>query len=90
MDSEIRRQIREFIADNFLFRGAIADLGDDDVLLDAGILDAAGVHELLAFLRDRFGLAALADVAPESLGSISLITAFVIGRWGEIAAAAAA
>ncbi|RWX76886.1 acyl carrier protein [Neorhizobium lilium] len=62
--------LREFIAENFLFR-ADADIGDDQSLLDSGVMDSTGVLELIAFLEKTYGITvADAEIVPENLDSI--------------------
>ncbi|MBX6424389.1 MAG: acyl carrier protein [Variibacter sp.] len=89
MQSEIARQIREFIADNFLFREDRADLSDTESLLEAGLIDSTGILELVAFLESHFRIRmADAEIVPENLDSVQAITAYVTRKMGETAAAA--
>ena len=77
-------KIRQFIADNFLFREDRASVGDDESLLDAGLIDSTGVLELVAYLEGEFGIQmADADIVPDNLDSIAKITAFVEGKLAE-------
>ena len=77
-------KIRQFIADNFLFREDRASVGDDESLLDAGLIDSTGVLELVAYLEGEFGIQmADADIVPDNLDSIAKITGFVEGKLAE-------
>ena len=78
---EIEATIREFIAENFLFRDDAPALADDDSLLEAGMIDSTGILELVAFLESEFGIAvADAEIVPENLDSIAAIVAYVAGK----------
>jgi acyl carrier protein len=77
-------KIRQFIADNFLFREDRASVGDDESLLDAGLIDSTGVLELVAYLESEFGIQmADADIVPDNLDSIAKISGFVEGKLAE-------
>jgi acyl carrier protein len=70
-------EIRAFIADRFLF-GDDTKLGDDDSLLDAGIIDSTGILELISHLEERYGVKVNDDeLVPENLDSIAGIAAFL-------------
>jgi acyl carrier protein len=81
---DVRRMLREFIEANFWVADAV---GDDDSLLDSGILDSTGVLEVVTFLESRFGIAVADDeIVPENLETIARISAFVSRRLGADAA----
>jgi acyl carrier protein len=81
--NDIEQQIRDFIAENFMFRAGLSDIAADESLLEAGIVDSTGVLELVAFLETAFGIAiGDDDIVPENLDSIGALTAFVAGKLG--------
>jgi acyl carrier protein len=53
--TEIERDIREFIAENFIL-DADETLSGDASLTQSGVLDSMGVLELIMFIEQRFGL----------------------------------
>jgi acyl carrier protein len=70
-------EIRQFIADRFLF-GDDKTLGDDDSLLEAGIIDSTGILELINHLEGRYGIKVNDDeLVPENLDTIAGIAAFL-------------
>ena len=74
---QIREELRQFIAENFLF-GRNLDLKDDASFLDNEIIDSTGVLELVTFLEDRFGITLRdQDLIPENLDSIDRVIDFV-------------
>ena len=65
---QIEDEIRKFIVENFLFGQADEELGDDESLLDNGVIDSTGVLELIAFLEEHFQIkVADAELVPDSL-----------------------
>ena len=72
-----KSEIRQFIADRFLF-GDDKKLGDDDSLLEAGIIDSTGILELIGHLEERYGIKVNDDeLVPENLDTIAGIAAFL-------------
>ncbi len=70
-------EIRQFIADRFLF-GDDKKLGDNDSLLEAGIIDSTGVLELIGHLEERYGIKVSDDeLVPENLDTIAGIAAYL-------------
>jgi acyl carrier protein len=77
----MQQQIRKFILTSFLFSDDESQLGDDDSLLERGIMDSTGVLELVAFLESQFGVTVSDDdLVPENLDSVTRIVAFVTSK----------
>jgi len=77
MMEAIEDTVREFIAENFLFR-ADAEVSDEQSLLDTGVMDSTGVLELIAFLEQTYGITvADEEIVPENLDSISNMTSYL-------------
>lgn len=88
MTDDIERDIRAFIADNFLFRDDRPALGDDESLLEAGLIDSMGILELVAFLETRFALAvADHEIVPANMDSVAAIASYVRGKLALASAA---
>ena len=78
MKQDISLAVRRFIGENFLFRDAGEAVTPDASLLDAGLIDSTGVHELVSFLETTFGIQVQDDeMLPENLDSIRAITRYV-------------
>ena len=76
--SDIAAQTRRYITDNFLYTRPNLRLGDDDRLLEKGIIDSMGVMELVTFLQEQFTIAVdESEITEDHFGSISAIAAFV-------------
>lgn len=86
MTDTLNATVREFIAENFLFR-ADADLDDDQSLLDSGVIDSTGVLEVIAFLEQTFGISiADEEIVPENLDSINNMTRYLASKLPAAAA----
>lgn len=74
--TDIEREIRTFLVNNYLF-GRNEALKDDESLLD-NVIDSTGVLELVVFLQDSFAIVVEDDeVIPENLQSVKTVAAFV-------------
>ncbi|CAD7052376.1 acyl carrier protein [Pseudorhizobium endolithicum] len=77
MAQRFRPAVREFIAENFLFR-ADADISDDQSLLESGVIDSTGVLELIAFLEATYGISiADEEIVPENLDSVDNMAGYL-------------
>jgi len=75
--NDLTSELREFIAENFLFGQDIA-LADDDSFLEQGIIDSTGVLELVTFIEDRYRIAVDdAELVPDNLDSIERLVRFI-------------
>lgn len=76
-------RIQDFIRQNFLF-GSDDKIGENDSLLDRGIIDSTGAMELVSFLENEFSIeVGDRDLVPENLDSVAAITAFVMRKTAE-------
>lgn len=75
--SEIEREIREFLVENFLFGRADA-LTDNSILL-GDVIDSTGLIELVMFLQERFGIVVEDEevAAPENFESLNNVVELV-------------
>ena len=70
--------VREFIVSNFLFGDLTRAVGDDDSLLEHGIIDSTGILELVFFLEGQYGIAVSdKEMIPANLDSIARVAGFV-------------
>jgi len=89
MGADVRADLVEFITTNYLFGDTSRLPGDDDSLLEAGILDSTGVLELIEFLEAGFGIEVAEDeTVPENLGSVAGLLRYVLRK--QVGSAAAA
>lgn len=75
---QVRGQMRDFIAENFLYLLPDVVLEDADDLLRLGIVDSLGFVELVEEVQSRFGVRVEdIEVTEENFGSIDAIAGFV-------------
>lgn len=83
MDEKIRAELTEFIVTNYLFGDATLAPGDDESLIERGIIDSTGILELIEFLESHFGIeVSEVETVPENLDGISRLVKFVVGKKG--------
>jgi acyl carrier protein len=77
--SEIERDVRVFISENFILDGE--ELEGDASLTGEGVLDSMGVLELIMFVEERFGYKVPdEDTLPENFDSIDRIVRYLDER----------
>jgi acyl carrier protein len=75
--SDIKRDLRTFIVETFLF-GQDTGLTDDTSFLEQGIVDSTGVLELVAHLERTYSIKIKdEELVPDNLDSISTIADFL-------------
>ena len=76
----IEEQIRQYIAENFLFTDDGYPLSDDASFLEEGIVDSTGVLEVVMFVEERFGFTVEdEEIVPDNFDSVTQLAAY-IGR----------
>lgn len=84
--SSIQSEVRNFVADNFLFGEDPESLQNDDSFLETGIIDSTGVLELVAFIEDQYSVEVDDDeLVPENLDSIDRLINFIESKLKELA-----
>lgn len=74
----VRESLRTLILENYLFTDDDGELDDDDSFLDTAILDSMGILEVIAFIREEFGIEVEEEeMIPENLDSINRLIAFI-------------
>ena len=83
--SSIQSDVRNFVADNFLFGEDPESLQNDDSFLETGIIDSTGVLELVAFIEDQYSVEVDDDeLVPENLDSIDQLINFIESKLKEL------
>lgn len=86
-ETQIRERVRGFLEENFLYMRPNFALGDDDRLLERGVVDSMGVAEMVTFIEDEFGIKTSDDdISEANLGSLRAIGRFVTQKRRTIAA----
>jgi acyl carrier protein len=76
--TDIKAQVRTYIADNFVMGSNAPKFADGDSFLDKHIIDSTGFLELVTFLEEKFGIQVEDDeMIPENLDTLDNIDAYV-------------
>lgn len=81
MEAQVKAELKEFISANYLFGDDSRMPGDDESLLETGVLDSTGVLELIEFLEETYGVeVSESETVPDNLGSVANLTRFVLSK----------
>jgi acyl carrier protein len=80
---EVRRSLRDFITENFLF-GDWNGFNEDTSFLESGIVDSTGMLEIINFLEETYGITIEDDeLVPENFDSLNQLGAFLARKLRE-------
>jgi acyl carrier protein len=83
-EDDVRRELRIFIEDNFLYLHPEIELKDGDELLKLGVIDSLGFVELVEEVQARYEIPiADVEITEENFGSIDRIVGFVARKRQE-------
>jgi acyl carrier protein len=75
---DVAVDVEQFILSEFMTGSAIDAIPPDEDLLSTGIVDSHGVMQLVAFLKERYGVTVGEDqLTAENFQTIAAIDAFV-------------
>ena len=75
---EIENKIRAYVEENFVRSAGGGSITNDDSLLESGILDSAGIFQLVVFLEEAFGVViADEDIIVDNFENVTCIAKFV-------------
>jgi acyl carrier protein len=78
---DTRTTIRAFVTERLAPAVGLTTLGDEDDLIDSGVVDSLGIFQLIAFLEERFGIKiGDEEITPENFGTIAAIDRLVAAR----------
>jgi acyl carrier protein len=74
----IEEQVRQYIAESFLFSDNGYRLSDDVSFLEEGIVDSTGVLELVMFVEETFNVAVEdTEIVPENFDSVARLATYI-------------
>jgi acyl carrier protein len=78
---ESKKEIRNFVIENFLYGKDDNTLSDDVSFLEKGIIDSTGVLELVSFIEDKYGFSVSDDeLVPDNFDTLNKLSAFVSNK----------
>jgi acyl carrier protein len=84
--TEIIARVRGYLHENFLYMHSNFQLGNDDRLLEKGVIDSMAIVEVISFVESEFGVSASEDeVSDANFGSLSGIARFVCEKQAVLA-----
>jgi acyl carrier protein len=73
-----RETIRDFIIDDLAAHTSITAIGDDEPLIESGIIDSLGILKLEVFLDETFGVTfSEGELVPQNLENLRVLCEFV-------------
>ena len=80
-EADLRRELRAYIEDNFLYMHPGVELADSDDFLARAIVDSLGFVELVEEVQGRYGLSVDdAEITEDNFGSIDAIVGYVLRK----------
>jgi acyl carrier protein len=74
----VQGDIRAYLLENHLFSSDDGQLGNDESLLEKGIIDSTGILEVIMFLEEKYGIKVKdSEMLPENFDSVNNIVRFV-------------
>lgn len=81
MKTQVRTGIVQFIVDAYLFGDSAGLPGDDDSLIQGGVIDSTGVLELIEFLESHFSIEITdEETVPANLDTIGRLVEYVFRK----------
>lgn len=81
MHRDARTTIRTFVIERLAPAVGLSSVGDEDDLIDSGVVDSLGIFQLIAFLEERFGIKiGDEEITPENFGTVAAIDRLVASR----------
>ena len=81
--TQIRAQLRRYIAENLLFSDKEYPFEDEASFLKNGVVDSTGVMELVAYVEKQFGVTVdPKEVVPDNFDSIKNLTSYIKRKTG--------
>ena len=81
--NNVKKQLRDYIVDNFLFGDTETQFSDDESFMEKGILDSTGILDVILYLEENFEMKVEDDeLIPENLDSIDNLAVFIERKKG--------
>jgi acyl carrier protein len=78
---DTKTQIKQYIAENYLFSNNGFNLDDDESFLEAGIVDSLGVVELVSFVEETYDIEVPDDdIVPDNFDSVNNLTTYIASK----------
>jgi len=79
--TEFIKNIREFMIEELAPNDGTKEIGDDESLLESGILDSLGIMKLLTFMEEKYQIKiSEVELLPENFETLSSIARLVLEK----------
>jgi acyl carrier protein len=76
--TNLEAELRAFIGNELVAGGGQKKFGDEEDLLESGILDSMAVVQLVSHVEEQYGIEVLAgEIVAENIGSVRRIADFI-------------
>ncbi len=83
--TQLKHEIRFFIAENFLYGLDDGGLEDNESFLANGLIDSTGVLELVSFIEEKYGIAVKdEELIPDNFDSVNNLSNFIVGKTADM------
>jgi len=80
-NDEIKKEIKRFIINTFMFGINEMPFNDQDSFLENGFLDSIGILELVEFIEKKYSITCEDDeLTPENLDSLQNVAEYIIKK----------
>jgi acyl carrier protein len=87
-EAQIIADTRTYITENFLYARPTYVVGEEEHLMEKGVVDSMGMVELITFLQERFGVEPADDeITEDNFATLRRIASFVMRKRGGEGAA---
>lgn len=76
--ADIKKEMKEFIINNYLLGSKDIQLNDNDSFLEKGIIDSIGVIELTNFIQDKYNIKIeVPEIIPDNLDTLNNLERYI-------------
>lgn len=80
----VEARLQEFIEKSLIHAKDVSAVGQDESLLDSGLLDSASIFELVAFVETQFQIdIGDEEIVPGNFETVRQLAAFIEGKQGD-------
>jgi len=77
----LRKEIKDFIIETFLFGDESESLQDSDSFMQTGIIDSTGILEVTGFIEEKYNITIEnEEMTPNNLDSVENIVNFIVRK----------
>jgi acyl carrier protein len=80
-ETTVKDQVRQFVNEELAAAKGIRSVGDDESLIENGVVDSLGIFRLVTFLEENFRVKiGDEEISADNLQSVNMIEQFVLSK----------